>query len=529
MKTSFTTHISLFIVGLLIYSCAVGPNYHKPKDITAAEFRLKNKDSIFNNRFVNLKWWEIFQDSVVDTLVRLALANNKNLLIAASRVNQARANVKFTNSDRLPKYGYRGSAGGTNMLLGNTTDQFNSFSGTVNASWEIDFWGKYKRATEAAKANLLSSFYGKRAIEITLISEIAINYFKLIGFRTQLDISKKTLASRDSTLTIIQHRFDYGYTHIIDVNQAEIQKAISQTAVPYYRRMIEMTENNLSVLIGKSPDQIKTNTTYHAYKLPDSIPIGIPSEVLLRRPDVLQAEQNFRSSNAKIGVAQAMRYPSFSLTGLLGVGSSELSNILGNGLGWGATAGITGPIFEFGKNKRRVDIAREVAKQSLLSYENTVLNSMREVSNALVEIETLKEELKARQLRLDAAKNASSLSSQRYYQGVTSYLEVIENQRQEFDAELSFSDNFQQLLTAHVRLYKSLGGGWISEDELEKQAALVAKEQGVELDLIDRDTLIYSGQIVDFKLTNEEEKKRKLEREKEKEEYNKSEKEEKNK
>tara|TARA_B100000809_G_scaffold35204_1_gene30948 strand:+ start:7148 stop:8737 length:1590 start_codon:yes stop_codon:yes gene_type:complete len=529
MKTSFTTNVSLFIVGLLMYSCAVGPNYHKPKDTTASEFRSNNLDSRFNDSIVNLKWWEIFQDSIVETLVRQALANNKNLLIAASRVNQARANVKFTNSDRLPKFGYGASSGGTNMLLGNTTDQFNSFSGTVNASWEIDFWGKYKRSTEAAKADLLSSFYGKRALEIALISEIAINYFKLIGFRTQLDISKKTLASRDSTLTIIQHRFDYGYTHIIDVNQAEIQKAIAQTAVPYYRRMIAMTENNLCVLIGKSPDQIKTHTTYHNYKLPDTIPIGIPSEVLLRRPDVLQAEQIFRSSNAKIGVAQAMRYPSFSLTGLLGLGSSELSTILGSGLGWGATAGITGPIFEFGKNKRRVDIAREGAKQSLLTYENTVLNSMREVSNALVEIETLREELKARQLRLDAANNASSLSSQRYYQGVTSYLEVTENQRQEFDAELSFSDNFQQLLTAHVRLYKSLGGGWVSEDELEKYAELVAEEKGVELDSIDRGTLLYSGQILDFKLTKEEGEKRKEERKKEKEEYKEIEKEEKNK
>jgi multidrug efflux system outer membrane protein len=385
MKTSLSTYIIVFILGLLIYSCAVGPNYHKPKDLTAAEFRLK--DSTLKDSIVNLKWWEIFQDSVVDTLVRQALANNKNLLIAASRGNQARFNVKFTNSDRLPKFGYSASAGRTNMLLGNvSSSEINNFSGSVNAGWEIDFWGKYKRSTEAAKADLLSTMYGKRAIEIALISEIAINYFQLIGYRTQLDISKKTLASRDSTLLIIQKRFDYGYTHIIDVNQAEIQKAIAQTAVPYYRRLIAMTENNLSVLVGKSPDQVKTTTTYYDYKLPDSIPIGIPSEVLLRRPDVLQAEQNFRSSNAKIGVAQAMRYPSFSLTGLLGVGSSELSNVLGNGLGWGATAGITGPIFEFGKNKRRVDMAREVAKQSLLSYENTVLNSMREVSNALVEI-----------------------------------------------------------------------------------------------------------------------------------------------
>lgn len=528
MRISLSTYVSLLIIGLLAYSCAVGPNYHKPKDQTASEFRLK--DSTFKDSVVNLKWWEIFQDSIVDTLVRQALANNKNLLIAASRVEQARANVKFTKSDRLPKFGYSANAGRSNMILGNVTNSTaNNFTGSVNASWEIDFWGKYKRSTESAKADLLSSLYGKRAVEIALISEIAINYFRLIGYRTQLEISTKTLASRDSTLVIIQERFDYGYTHIIDVNQAQIQKAIAQTAVPYYKRMIAITENNLSVLIGKSPEQIKTHTTYYDYKLPDSIPIGIPSEVLLRRPDVLQAEQNFRSANAKVGVAQAMRYPSFSLTGLLGVGSTDLSNVLGNGLGWGAAAGITGPIFEFGKNKRRVDIARQQAKQSLLSYENTVLNSMKEVSNSLIEIETLKEELVARQLRLDAANNASNLSSQRYYQGVTSYLEVTENQRQEFDAELSYSDNFQELLTAHVNLYKSLGGGWVSEEELEEYAAIVAEESGVELDSINRDTLVYMGQVVDYKLSDEEKKKRKEERKKEKELYKEREKEEKNK
>jgi len=531
MKTSFTTYISLFIVGLLLYACAVGPNYHKPKDTTAAEFRLQKQDSITKDSLVNLKWWEIFQDSIVDTLVRQALVNNKDLLIAASRVNQARANVKFTNADRLPKFGYLGNVGRTNMALGTVlpSSGLNNFSGSVDASWEIDFWGKYKRSTEAAKADLLSTFYGKRAIEIALISEIAINYFQLLGYRTQLDISKKTLANRDSSLTIIQERFNFGYTHIIDVNQAQIQKAIAQTAVPYYKRLIALTENNLSVLIGKAPKDIHTTATYYDYELPDSIPVGIPSEVLLRRPDILQAEQNFRSANANIGVAQAMRYPSISLTGLLGVGSSDLSNLLDNGLGWSAGAGITGPLFEFGKNKRRVDMAREVAKQSLLSYENTVLNSMREVSNALIEIETLKEELTARQFRLDAASSASSLSDQRYYQGVTSYLEVIENQRQEFDAELSFSDNFQQLLTAYVKLYKSLGGGWVSEDELQEYAELVAKEKGVDLDSIDRDSLVYSGQIVNLKLTKEEKAKQKEERKKGKEAYKEWEKEEKKK
>lgn len=512
MKNKLFKLFGFLSVVLSVYSCAVGPDFQKPALSSDISFRdsIAN-DSIVNDTIINLKWWEIFDDPVLESLVKEALANNKNVLIAASRVEQARANVKFTNADRGPKFGYSASASRTNMLLNVNTQnaEINNFNANANASWELDFWGKYKRASEAAKAELLASFYGKRAIEIALISEVASNYFKLLDFKTRLEISKKTLASRDSTLVIIQERFDYGYTHIIDVNQAQIQKAIAQTAVPQYERLIAFTENNLSVLLGKTPEQIKSDLTFYEYDRPNEIPSGLPSEVLMRRPDVLQAEQNYRALNANIGVAQAMRFPSISLTGLLGVGSSELSTLLDNGLGWGASAGITGPLFEWGKNARRVDIAREQAKQSLLTYENTVLISMQEVNNALVEIKTLKDELIARQLRLDAASNASYLSSQRYYQGVTSYLEVTENQRQEFDAELSYSDNFQALLNSYVNLYKALGGGWVSQEEIDKYATIVAKKQGVDVSSINKDSLVYIGQLVDLKLTKEQEEARK--------------------
>ncbi len=510
MKNSILNYTVLIVLSILIYSCAVGPNYHTPEDTTTENFKTRVKDSMFSDSIVNLKWWEIFQDTILNTLVKEALANNKNLLIAASRVEQARENVKFTKADRRPTFSYNASAARGNNVLGNVlSSEINSFSGSLNAQWELDFWGKYKRGNEAAKAELLSSFYGKRAVEIALISEVATNYFSLIAYRTQLEISQKTLASRDSTLQIIQERFDYGYTHIIDVNQAQIQKAIAQAAVPVYERLIGVTENNLSVLLGKMPEGVDTYQTFYDYELPKDIPVGIPSEILQRRPDILQAAQEYRIANANVGIATAMRYPSISLTGLVGVGSNELSTILDNGLGWSAAAGITGPLFQWGKNARRVDIAREQAKQSLLSYENTVLTSMQEVSNSLIEIETLKEELEARQLRVDAATSASYLSSQRYYQGVTSYLEVTENQRQEFDAELSYSSNFQELLAAHVQLYKSLGGGWISEEEIDKYAEIVAKEENINVEDVDRDSLVYYGQIVDLELTKEQEKQRK--------------------
>ncbi|MDT0554279.1 efflux transporter outer membrane subunit [Urechidicola vernalis] len=497
----------LLILGLVIQACSVGPNYRKPEPInTVSSFRYgaEQTDSI-----INLKWWELFNDPILDTLVVKALANNKNVLIAASRVEQARENVKFKKADNKPSINYNGAANRTNMLLGVPTNPASTFSVTGNASWEIDFWGKYRRSNEAAKADLLSSFYGKRAVQIAVITEVATNYFNLLDYRTQLGIAQKTYASRDSILQIIQARFDQGYTHVIDVNQAQIQKAIAQSAVPQLKRFVAFTENNLSVLLGESPKSIETYANLKEYDLPKKVPNGIPSDILLRRPDVLQAEQNYRSQNAYIGVAQAMRFPSISLTGLLGTGSTELSTLLDNGLGWGISAGITGPLFQFGKNARRVDIEREKAKQSLLTYEYTVLTSLQDVNNSLVEIETLVNELQAKEDRMRAANNASYLSSRRYIEGVTSYLEVIENQRQEFDAELSYSENFQSLLNAHVSLYKSLGGGWISQSEIDKYAQQLADEQEVDVSTINKDSLFYNGQIVDLVLSKEEEQARK--------------------
>ena len=502
MKQTFISYLSIILIIFAVISCKVGPNYHKPETVSPETYRFDQKrtDSI-----ANLKWWDIFNDEILDSLIFVALENNKNVLIAASRVEQARANVGYTKADMGPKIGYGASVGRTNNIQGIQLNQpVNNFSANVGLNWELDFWGKFRRGTEAAKADMVSSLYGKRAVEIALISEVANNYFLLLDYRTQLEISINTLASRDSTLIIIQERFNYGYTHIIDVNQAQIQKAIAQVAVPQFKRFVAYTENNLSVLLGKNPDSVETEFYINEYELPETIPTGLTSDILQRRPDILQAEQNYRAQNARIGQAVAMRFPSISLTGLLGVGSTELSSLLSGGLGWSAAAGLTGPLLEWGKNKRRVEIEREKAKQSLLTYENTVLTSFQEVSNALIEIETLKDELVARQLRVDAARNASYLSRQRYFQGITSYLEVTENQRQEFDAELSYSDNYQQLLNSYVNLYKALGGGWVDQGEIDKYAQQKADEQGIDVNTIDKDTLIYTGQVVDLHLTQEE-------------------------
>lgn len=510
MKKNLIKFITILIITLLIQSCAVGPNFHEPEQNTSDSYRytINKTDSI-----INLQWWDLFNDPVLDTLIVTALRENKNVLIAASRIEQARANVGYNKADYGPKFGVQANAGKTNMAFNTPSNNtFQSFGTAATVNWELDFWGKYRRGTESAQADLLASFYGKRAIEIALISEVAFNYFQLIDFKARLQISENTWALRDSTLQIIQARFDQGYTHIIDVNQAQIQKAISQVSIPVFKRSIAFTEHNLSILLGKNPDSIPTLKTLREYALPDSIPTGIPSEILQRRPDIMQSEQLYRSQNAKIGVAQAMRFPSISLTGLLGLGSNDLSNLVSNGLGWSAGASLLGPLFEWGKNARRADMEREKAKQALLTYENTVLNALLEVDNSLISLSTLREELIANNYMLEAASNASFLSRERYYQGVTSYLEVIENQRVEFDARLAYSENYQRLLNAYVSLYKSLGGGWISPEEMDKYVQQKAENENIDSNEIEKDALGYTGQIVDLNLTPEQEKARKEEK-----------------
>ncbi|RLD85211.1 MAG: hypothetical protein DRJ07_03525, partial [Bacteroidetes bacterium] len=240
MKKNISKYMLFLIFAMLLQACAVGPNFQKPEDQTQQNFRYTSNKT---DSIVNLKWWKIFNDPILDTLIIVALDQNKNVLIAASRVEQARANVGYNKADYGPKFGVQGNAGASNMLLGIPSDNsFQSYGASAVMNWELDFWGKFRRSSESAQADLLASFYGKRAIEIALISEVANNYFQLIDYKARLQISEDTWALRDSTLQIIQARFDHGYTHIIDVNQAQIQKAISQVAIPHFKRLIAFTE-----------------------------------------------------------------------------------------------------------------------------------------------------------------------------------------------------------------------------------------------------------------------------------------------
>jgi multidrug efflux system outer membrane protein len=407
----------------------------------------------------------MFNDPVLDSLVRIALRENYDVRIAAARVEEARAAWRYNRADNFPRLGYEGFIEGGNLnpvLQSGSTDVISSYYAAPVLSWEIDFWGKYRRATESARAEMLATEYAQREVLISLISEVTAVYFQLLDYDNRLEISISTLVTRQEYLDIMQERFNKGIVGELDLNQAQIQEAIAAAAVPLYKRLVSQTENVLSILLGRNPGPVLRGLRLEEQVIPPDIPPGLPSEMLQRRPDILQAEQMVASQNAMIGVAQAMRFPSFSITGLFGVASPELTTSAISAA-WSVSGSILGPIFNFGKNKRRVDIERKRTEQAYYMYDMVVLQAFRETEDALVSLATLRDQLVAVERQRFAAENAYKLSKARYDEGITSYLEVLDSERTLFDASLNASSVLQERLNSYVYLYKALGGGWISK------------------------------------------------------------------
>jgi len=449
---------SLVLLLSILSGCAVGPNFKEPIVSTPESYRTK---TLVTEARTVLKWWELFEDPLLYSLVTTALVNNRDLKIAVSRIAQARATVGFTRADQYPRLDL--DAGGSlgNFSGGSRSSDTNStIYLSAPLSWEIDFWGRFSRATEAARAELMASEYGLKTVQLTLISDVVTNYYQLLDFHRRLNISEDTLKSRIASLEIIQQRFNNGIIPELDVNQAQIQKEIAAVAIPLYERSISKAENSLSILLGRLPGAIKTRKNMTGQRQPPEIPVGMPSEVLERRPDISQVKYLLKAQTENIGIAEALRFPSISLTGTLGVASTEVSSVTVDGGVWSVGGRILGPIFDFNKNKRRVEVEEEKAKQALFQYENTVLTAFREVEDALIEVATYREELAAIDRQLKAAKNANALSKERYDKGVSSYLEVLDTERSLFSTDLQQSELQQLYLNAHVSLYKALGGGW---------------------------------------------------------------------
>jgi len=483
-KIPFFSHFSgLFGLGAVVFfflsGCAMGPDFKTPVVETPENYRF---EKIPRETMINLKWWELFDDPVLYSLVSQAVENNKDLKMAASRVEQARAALGFTQADQYPAINIEAGAATGNFAGGVRSDtrNYNYYVGP-SLSWELDFWGKFRRATESARADLMASEYALRTVQIGLISEVVGSYYLLLDYHQRVKISKDTLESRQESLDIIQKRFDQGIIPELDVNQAQIQKEIAAAAIPQYERSVAKTENVLSILLGKLPGAITTGEGLNLETAPPEIPVGLPSNILERRPDIIEAMYLLEAQTANIGVAEAMRFPAISLTGLLGLATSQLSGITSQGGAWSVNAGLFGPVFEFYKNIRRVEIEEAKTREVLYFYENTVLTAFKEVEDSLIEIDTYKRQMAAVGKKEKAAQNAYRLAKLRYDKGVSSYLEVLETERALFSAELELSELKQQYLTGYVKLYKALGGGWITKEAMNKGTVKPVKDHDKEI------------------------------------------------
>jgi len=458
----------VIMVLLFLSGCTLGPNFKEPAANVPESYRTQVMSS---EDAVDLKWWELFDDPLLFSLVTTALENNRDLQIAVSRIEQARATVGFTRADQFPRLDIEAGA-----LTGNNSSGFRSedTNSTVYLAaplnWEIDFWGRYRRSTEAARAELMATEFGLKTVQLTLIADVVSGYYQLLDFHRRLAIAEQTLTSRIKSLDIIQQRFDKGIIAELDVNQAQVQKEIAAGAIPLYKRSIAKTENGLSILLGRLPAAIKTRQNT-ADLLPPDIPVGMPADLLEHRPDIIQAKYLLKAQTENVGVAEALRWPAISLTGALGGASTELGSLAIDGGIWSVGGRLLGPVIDFGKNIRRVEIEEQKMQQSLYLFENTVLNAFREVEDALIEIVTYREELAAIDRQQKASKNANKLSKERYDKGVSSYLEVLDTERTLFSADLQLSQLQQQYINAYVGLYKALGGGWDDKEELEKNGS----------------------------------------------------------
>jgi outer membrane protein, multidrug efflux system len=460
-------YVAILIVPIFFTGCTVGPNYKRPVANVPETYRGLTTEEAAKAETASLgdqKWWEVFQDEQLQSLIRSTLQQNYDVRIAATRVLEAQAQLGITRSNQFPSV----SAGAeiatqrTAKTVVFPATEETAGQVTLSAAWELDFWGKYRRATEAARANLLASEWGRRAVIATLVSNVATAYFQLRALDLQLEISVKTLASRQDSLRLTQLLADGGSTSMLDVRQAEQLVFTAATEIPLLEQQIEQEENLITFLLGQNPGPVVPR----GLKLTEqprspSVPTGLPSALLERRPDIHQAEQQLIAANAEIGVAKAAYFPDISLTGTGGFQSPALAKLFTGPAGlWTFGPSLTQPIFTAGRLRSNVRLAEAQQQETLLAYQQTIQGAFRDVSDALIGYRKTHEFLTQQQLLAQSAQDAARLSDMRYRGGVTSYLEVLTNDTNYFTAELGLAQAQFNELQALVQLYNALGGGW---------------------------------------------------------------------
>ena len=451
----------------LLAGCLMGPDYRRPPVVTPGTFQYAAKDAADT---ADTQWWTQFRDPVLDQLIAEGLAHNSNIAIAVANVEQAAALLTQSRSPLFPQLGYaatgerqRSLEPAFASLLRNYPNPSTAYEAALSASWEIDLWGRIRRQSEAALANLLATDEARRGVILSLVASVANSYLQLRGLDAQLQVARKTLSTYGESVRLFELQFKYGQVSKMNVVQAQSQYESAAAQIPLLESQIAQNQNALAVLIGRDPGPIARGKSVDELALPP-VPAGLPSALLEQRPDLLQAEQALVAANAQIGAARALYFPVISLTGAFGGASSELSNLFkGSARVWNYSGSLVGPIFTFGAVSGQVAQAEAGQKAALLNYQLAIRNAFADVDNALVANQKLQEQLAAQQRLVVALTEYARLARLQYDGGYTGYSTVLQAEQTLFPAELNLASLRASLFASAVNIYKAMGGGWVNE------------------------------------------------------------------
>jgi outer membrane protein, multidrug efflux system len=455
--------LGLLAPALLLAACTLGPDYKRPAVDTPPDFRGALAPPA-EPSLGDLPWWQIYPDETLQGLIREGLANNYDVRVAAARILDARAQVTIARSFQFPEV--RGIASAPYERVEGELSPLQSRetfapSGGLDFGYELDFWGRFRRGTEAARAEFLATEFGRRFVLTTLVSDLNSAYFSLRALDEQLEIARRTLDSRTQSLRLVRVREEGGVAGLIDVRQSEILVAGAAQTVPDIERQIEQTENLISILLGRAPTAVPRGRDLRAQVSATALPAGVPARLLERRPDVQQAEQVLAAATARIGVAKSDYFPRVFLSGAVQAGGLMINGQMFGPQGiFSVLPSFTLPIFNTGRVSAGVDAARARADEALLQYQQVIIGAFRDVSDSLVEHKKQQESRTQQEALVVAAIDTTRLANLRYTNGVSTYLEVLDSERQQFDAELGLVRVQLSEMLAVVRLYKALGGGW---------------------------------------------------------------------
>lgn len=455
----------LILAAGFMAGCTLGPDYEKPSVAVPKDFLYSENSSA---QTAELRWWEQFQDPVLNGLIKEALENNKNVKIAAANIEQADAVLMQVRSPLFPQLGY--SADAANQRTAESkihlpNNPKTAYQTVASASWELDLWGRMRRLSEAARADLLATQEARQGVILSLTAAVANTYIQLLGLDDQLSVAKRSMETYGESVALFENQFRHGQVSQMVVEQAKTQYETAAAEIPGIELQIIQTENAMSMLLGRNPGPIKRGKTIQDITLP-AVPADIPSDLLVNRPDIRGAEQNLIAANAQIGAARALYFPSISLTGSFGYASEDLADLFDRpSRAWKYGGSVTGPIFTAGAIAGQVKEAEAIRKAALYNYESSIQNAFADVENALAARKKITETIAAQGRLVKAGQEYARLATLQYHSGYAPYSTVLQAQQQLFPAELKYAQSRAALFASLVDIYLAMGGGWTPDSE----------------------------------------------------------------